>query len=168
MKKVFESIMFSGEGKPQWSSCCFPAMCKLSDGKILASFKAAPQKGPTNKGECALVCISEDLGKTWGEPFEMFAPPEVDGKKTTLRTLYFLEWEKGKLLAVANVVDATMEDLPYYNEETEGLKDTYILVSHSGDMGKSWSEFERVFVKTFGDVPLPLTGAPFLTNDGPL
>ena len=65
-----------------------------------------------------------------------------------------------------NAVDATMEELPYYNEETEGLKETYIMFSHSADGGETWDELKRIQVETFYDLPLPLTGAPFKTKDG--
>ena len=165
MKKTFESVVFSGAELPRYSSCTFPAMCKLSDGRLLASFKAAPQKGG-NKDNTVLMCVSGDNGRTWSEGSEPFTPPEINGKKTSFRTLYFIEWSAGHLLAVANAVDATMDELGYFNTETEGLKDTFILVYRSDDNGESWSEYDRIIPATFGDVPLPLTGCPFLCADG--
>ena len=166
MKIVEQGIIYSGAESPELSSCAFPSICQLHDGTILASFKGAEQKGPYNKTDRTVVCISKDNGKSWSQPIEMFEPPVVDGKPTTLRLIYFVEIASGHLLAVLNAVDATMEELPYYNEETEGLKDTYIMVSHSFDGGKSWDPLTRVQVESFYDLPLPLTGAPFLTQDG--
>lgn len=166
MKIIDRGIIYSGENNPALSSCAFPAVCRLSDGTLLASFKGGATKGPYNRDDHAMTCISTDGGKTWGQPFEQFVPPVVDGKPTTLRTLYYVEAEKGNLLAVCNAVDATMADLPYYNEVTEGLKDTYVMVSHSADGGKTWSDLTRVQVNSFYNMPLPLTGAPFLTADG--
>lgn len=166
MKILSHEILYSGKDNPLLSSCAFPSLCQLSDGTILASFKGGETKGPYNKSDRAMTAVSKDGGKTFGEPFEMFAPPVVNGKPSTLRTLYYAEVTPGHLLAVMSAVDATMEDLPYYNEETEGLKDTYILVSHSFDGAKTWSPLTRVQVQTFYDMPLPLTGAPFLTADG--
>ena len=113
-----------------------------------------------------MTCISNDGGKTWSDAIAFFKPPLVDGKSTTLRTIYFVEVAPDNLLAVANAVDGTMENMPYYNEETEGLKDTYIMVSHSADGGNTWDELKRVQVETFLDMPLPLTGSPILTKDG--
>ena len=166
MKILKQGTVYSGENTPALSSCAFPAICKIKNGTLLASFKGGKEKGPYNKTEKAMTCISADGGQTWGLPFEQFTPPTVDGKPTTLRTLYYVETDDSTLLAVFNAVDATMEDLPYYNEETEGLKDTYIMISRSSDGGKSWSPAERIQVKTFYDMPLPLTGAPFVTKDG--
>jgi len=168
MKIIDQGKIFSGENIPALSSCAFPAVCKTSSGTLFASFKGGETKGPYNKTEKVITCLSFDDGKNWSEAKELFTPPMVNGKPTTLRTLYYIEITDDNLLAVANAVDASpeMEQLPYYNEETEGLKDTYIMVSHSADKGKTWSDFSRVQVNTFYDMPLPLTGAPFLAKDG--
>ncbi len=166
MKILRQGIIYSGENTPRLSSCAFPGICQLHDGRIFASFKGAQTKGPYNKTDRVITCISQDNGVSWSGPLELFQPPVVDGKETTLRLLYYVEVAPGHLLAVMNGVDATMEDLPYYNEETEGLKDTCILVSHSLDGGKTWGELTRVQVQSFYDLPLPLTGAPFLCKDG--
>ena len=119
MKIIEQGILYSGAENPALSSCCFPAMCQLSDGAMLASFRGGAQKGPYNKSEQAMTCVSRDGGRTWSEPFAMFEPPMVNGKPTTLRVLYYAEIAPDNLLAVANAVDASMEDLPYYNEATK-------------------------------------------------
>lgn len=166
MKVLRHDIIYSGENSTCFSSCAFPAICQLHDGTILASFKGAETKGPYNKTDRAVVCISKDGGESFSAPIEFFTPPTVDGKPTTLRVIYFAEISPDNLLAVVNTVDATMEELPYYNEETEGLKDTYIMVSHSSDSGKTWTPLKRVQMNTFYNMPLPLTGAPIITADG--
>ena len=166
MRILKNGTIFSGEAKPFLSSCTFPSLCQLKNGTIFASFKGAKTKGPLNNTDRAITCISTDNGETWSDAIEFFQAPIVAGKPTTLRVVYFIEVDENNLLAVMNAVDATMEDLPYYNEETEGLKDTYIMVSHSSDGGKTWDELQRVQVETFYDLPLPLTGAPFITADG--
>ncbi len=166
MKIIKKGVIYSGENTPALSSCAFPSLLQLSNGTMFASFRGAETKGPYNTTERAMVCLSKDNGVTWSEPLELFKPPVVNGKPTTLRTIYFLEAAPDNLIAVLNAVDATMETLPYYNEETEGLKDTYIMIAHSADSGKTWSELQRIQVETFLDMPLPLTGMPILTKDG--
>ncbi|MBE7009883.1 MAG: exo-alpha-sialidase [Ruminococcaceae bacterium] len=166
MRITKHGIIYSGEHEPMLSSCAFPGICQLHDGTMMASFKGAETKGPYNKTDRAMFCISTDNGENWSEPRAFFEPPVVDGKPTTIRTGYFVEVTPGHVMAVINAVDATMEDLPYYNEETEGLKDTYIMVAHSLDGGANWSDLERIQVSTFYDMPLPLTGAPFVTKEG--
>ena len=166
MRILREGIAYSGKDTPKYSSCSFPSVCILSDGRLFASFKAAARKIPDNKTDHAIYCVSTDNAESWSDPIEPFEPPIVDGKPTTIRTLYFVEDTPDNLIAVINAVDATMEDLPYYNEETEGLKPAYILVSHSHDGGESWSELSRVQLDSYYDMPLPLTGAPFKAKDG--
>ena len=166
MQIVNQGIIFSGAETPPLSSCSFPSILQLSNGAIIASFKGAATKGLRNDTDHAMTCFSYDNGKTWTFPIDVFEPPIVDGKPTTLRTIYYVEPEPGHVLAVANAVDATLVDLPYYNEETEGLKDTYMMYAHSYDCGKTWTDLQRIQVQTFYDLPLPLTGAPFLTKDG--
>ena len=123
MRILRQGIAYSGENNPKYSSCSFPSICKLSDGTIFASFKAAERKIPDNKTDHAVVCISYDNAQTWSKPIELFDPPVVDGKQTTIRTMYFVEVTPGNILAVLNAVDSSLADLPYYNEETEGLKE---------------------------------------------
>ena len=166
MKIIERGIVYSGEKEPKLSSCSFVGMLETTNDKIFASFKGAKTKGPYNDTDCVILCSSIDNGKTWSEPWEPFVPPVVDGKPTTLRIIFLTEIEKGHLFAVVNAVDATMEDKTYYNNETEGLKDTYILFSHSFDDGKTWSELKKIESTIFSGMPLPLTGAPFVTKEG--
>lgn len=165
MKIIEHGIAYSGANRPEYSSCAFPGICVLQNGTIIASFKGGLVKG-RNSTDRAVTVFSYDNGKTWSEPTELFAPPVVDGKSTTLRTMYFCEVKEGDLLCVCNAVDATLGELPYYNDETEGLKETYILFSHSYDNGKTWDALKRMQVESFYNMPLPLTGAPIKTAEG--
>jgi len=166
MKITKRGIAYSGKNCPKLSSCTFVGITETKDGTIFASFKGAATKGPYNDTDHVIYCTSTDNGETWSDPIEPFLPPIVDGKPTTLRLIYLSEIEAGHLFAVVNAVDATMAELPYYNEETEGLKDTYILFSHSFDGGKTWEPLKKIESKMFMGLPLPLTGAPFVTKEG--
>lgn len=159
-------IVYSGEGEPSLSSCAFVGLSQLASGRIVATFKGAQTKGPYNATDKVILCTSDDGGESFSAPREPFMPPVVDGKPTTLRLIFMTEVEPGHLFAVVNAVDATMENLTYYNDKTEGLKDTYILCSHSFDDGESWSNLSMIESTLFPNMPLPLTGAPFVTPDG--
>ena len=166
MRITERGTVYSGKDTPKYSSCSFPSICKLSNGTLIASFRGAARKTPDNATDRGCTLFSYDKGKTWTDPVELFDPPVVDGKKTTLRTIYYCEVGKNDLLCVFNAVDATLEDLPYYNEKTEGLKETYIMFSHSHDNGKTWDKPKRIQVGKFYDCPLPLTGVPIITPSG--
>ena len=166
MKIIKRGIAYSGENNEALSSCSFVGILETERGKLITTFKAARTKGPYNDTDRTVMVMSEDGGKSWSDPIEPFAPPVVDGKTTTLRLIYITELEPDHLFAVVNAVDATMEKLPYYNEATEGLKDTYILCSHSLDGGKTWGDLKKVESQLFPNMPLPLTGVPFVTAEG--
>lgn len=166
MRILDQGLVFDGSRTPEISSCTFPAICKLRDGRLFASFKGSPLKGPTGEGQYGYTCISSDGGRTWTKPLKKFSEPVVEGNRTTIRTLYYLGLSGRKVLAVFNAVDATHVELPYYNEETEGLMATYIMVALSEDGGETFETPRRVDVETFKGEPLPLTGSPFLLEDG--
>ena len=158
--------VYDGSQNKDISSCTFPGLCELEDGSLLVSFKGSPKKVPYNTGECGYTCISGDGANTFSLPAKIFEPPVVNGKPTTIRTLYYLGLGGGSVLAVFNAVDASCEKLEYYNEQTEGLKDTYIMYALSMDNAKTFSQPVRFESSLFGDVPLPLTGPPCLLKDG--
>lgn len=165
--RIVESGVFDPTSfEPTLSSLTFPHIARAPDGRYIATFKGAPQKGPYNTGESVYMSISNDGGATYGTPHRLFDAPTIDGKPTTLRVGYFKDLGNGCMLAALNAVDATMPDLPYYNEETEGLKDTHIVVATSRDHGASWSDLTPIRVPTFDGLPLPLTGTPLSMGDG--
>ncbi|MBT3318501.1 MAG: exo-alpha-sialidase [Clostridia bacterium] len=166
MRIIERGVVFDGSDTPQISSCTFPSMCQPENGRILFSFKGSPQKGPYDTGENGYTCVSDDNGKTYSAPMKKYEPPIVDGKPTTIRTLYYMPMGGGRVLAVLNAIDASDDSLVFYNEETEGLKDTYIMFALSEDFGNTFSELKRIQVQSFIDTPIPLTGAPSLMNNG--
>lgn len=166
MKIIDRGIVFDGRNTPKISSCTFASLCELDNGRILFSFKGSPKKGPYNTDECGYTCISDDGGKMYGKPLRKFEPPVVDGKPTTIRIIYYLGLGKGKVLAVLNAIDASNDSLPFFNEDTEGLKDTCIMFAVSHDYGETFDELKRIQVQSFIDTPLSLTGAPSLLHDG--
>lgn len=166
MKIISRQIIYSGEHTPALSSCSFPSICQLDRQKIFASFKGAPTKAPFNKWDTSPTCISTDGGISFSQPVFFFDPPVVNGVPTTLRICYFTALGNGRVLAAVNAVDASMEGLPYFNKDTGGLKDTYILVALSEDNGLSFGNLQRIKTKNFADLPTPLTGAPVLLGNG--
>ena len=77
MRILSHDIIYSVWNTPELSSCAFPSVTTLSNGDIFASFKGGETKGPYNKTDRTVVCISHDGGKSFGEPVEFFEPPVV-------------------------------------------------------------------------------------------
>jgi len=62
-------------------------------------------------------------------------------------------------------VDYSQPDLPFFNEQTEGLLDSRIFLAESRDRGVTWSEPALVDTSPF-NVPTPITGPALVLPDG--
>jgi hypothetical protein len=148
--------IFTGRAGGPFSSATFPIPCVTRSGRWLCAFRGAPAKGAT-AGQHVLLTWSDDCGKTWKEPFAPFAPPAIDGRPGLFRFAGLTRLHGGRVLAALNWVDNSDPDAPYFNESTEGLLDTRVLLSESRDDGVTWSKPVLVDTAPF-NVPTPLTG----------
>lgn len=62
-------------------------------------------------------------------------------------------------------VDHSEPDLPFFNEETEGLLDSRVFLSASHDAGMTWSRPKLVDTSPF-QMPTPITGPPLRLGSG--
>ena len=166
MKVINTGIVFSGQKGTNQQSCTFPAICVLSCGRWLCSFRAAPMKTPL-EGQHVLITWSDDEGKSWSDPFAPFTPPEIDERSGLFRAAYFTSLGEQKVLAVLCWVDNSHPGLPFFNEETEGLLDTRIFLSWSENGGETWSKPQNVDTSPY-NVPTAITGPVLLFPDGEL
>ena len=159
-------VVFAGAPGGDCQSATFPQVCVTREERWLCAFRAAPQKA-SNAGQRVLLTHSDDCGASWGEPIEPFPPTPIDGRPGRIRIAALTALDNGQLLAVVNWVDDSNPSLPYFNEETEGLLDTRILLSFSADCGMTWSPL-RVIDTTPFNVPTPLTGPVLKLSAGDL
>ena len=159
-------VVFAGEAGGNRQSATFPVPCVTGDGRWLCAFRAAPAKGPL-RGQHVLLTASEDRGRTWREPITPFRAPVLDGRTGTLRTGAVTDLGKSHLIAALCWVDASDPEAPFFNNDTEGLLDTRILISTSSDGGASWSAPQVVETTPF-NVPTPTTGPILRLPDGTL
>lgn len=114
---------------------CFPWLCELPNGKLLA----AHQMGQAFESVDGTTCISEstDGGKTWSKPWKahdksMETVPLTDcGKITALLD--------GRLVMLGYQYYRHDPELPLGNPETGGLLDDEIYFAISDDQGRTWS-----------------------------
>jgi len=132
-----------------------PSVCVLPNGRWLCGFRAARRKTAVADQNVALVW-SDDEGATWTRPVTPFTAPAIDDKPGALGSMYLTHTGGGSVTAVIAWIDISDPDLPFFNEVTEGLLDTRILVSHSDDHGRTWSDLR--IVPTPFDQPTPITG----------
>jgi len=149
---------------PTRRSCAFPGICALPSGRWLCGFRAAPRKSEM-RGQQALLCWSDDEGRTWTEPIAPFTPPLIDGAPGLFRALYCTPLGGDNVLALVYWVDHSDPELPFFNEATEGLLASCLFLARSPDRGATWSDLELIDTTPY-DIPTPPTGPVLILADG--
>ncbi len=163
-----QTVVFDGKNSENICSATFTDVCVLPSGRILVSFRGGPTKTPTNKGENGYYCYSDDGGKTFTEPKAPFGKIEIDGNPNGhVRNLQLLSLGGDKIFGVASVVEEIGEDLPYFNDETEAIKNTQLYQFYSHDGGLTFTEPKRIYMKNiYVGKSCVLTSPPLLLKDG--
>ena len=168
MAKIVEQlVVFDGSGSKDMCSATFQDVCVLPSGRILVSWRGGPQKGPINRGENGYYCISDDGGKTWTQPKAPFGTLKIDGGEGRARGFQLLSLGDNKVFGVMSLVEEIGEDLPYFNEKTEAIKNTQLYTFFSEDGGETFSEPQRIAMKSkYQGLSCVLTSPPLLLKDG--
>ncbi|MBM3802805.1 MAG: exo-alpha-sialidase [Acidimicrobiia bacterium] len=143
----------------------YPTLTPLSNGRILATFRAGSSKDGDD--ENSELFESPDGGRTWEQiPFQ--GPRIVNGVRGTSRLCHITEIEPGHLLAAVMWVDRqSFPDKPLFNPQTEGCLPMVILLADSHDYGRTWSPW-RVIPMPEEIGPASLTDAIMKLKDGTL
>lgn len=168
MAKIAEQlVVFDGSSSKDMCSATFQDVCVLPSGRILVSWRGGPQKGPINRGENGYYCISDDGGKTWTQPKAPFGTLKIDGGEGHARGFQLLSLGDNKVFGVMSLVEEIGEDLPYFNEKTEAIKNTQLYTFFSEDGGETFSEPQRIVMKSkYRGLSCVLTSPPLLLKDG--
>jgi len=148
--------MSRGEAGTARANLTFPNFVTLSNGDLLANWRAGSTKDCDDEG--LEFSRSRDGGESWSEPFRPVEAPRVNGVGGTLKIGYLTETSPGRLMGVFHWVDReTYPGQGLFNADTEGCLPTRMLLAESDDSGHSWSAFR--------EVPMPeVIGPPSLTN----
>ena len=168
MAKIEQQIIvFDGSTTKDICSATFQDVCVLPSGRILVSFRGGPQKGPINKGENGYYCISDDGGKTWTEAKAPFGTLKIDGGEGRARGFQLLALGGNQVFGVMSLVEEIGEELPYFNEKTEAIKNTQLYTFFSDDGGETFSQPQRIEMKSkYRGLSCVLTSPPLLLKDG--
>ena len=150
------------------SSQTFPWVTQTPSGRILVMFRGGPWKGPTNEGENGWYCYSDDGGETFTAPEAPYQAVDMGGGRTGyVRSFQMLPLGGKKIFLVATVVTGSDRSLPYFNETTEGLKDSRLMTAFSMDDGTTFGPLrELMMTAQFAGQSTVLTGPPLLLADG--
>lgn len=165
MEIVDRGTICAGRKDSPRSSLAFPGICVLPGGRWLCTYRAARIKEGST--EATLLTWSDDSGKTWREPARPWPAPGVGGRIGSDHCGYCTALDEKQVLAVVCWVDRSEPDLPFFNEDTEGLLDCRIMLSESPDAGETWSEPGFVDAAPFYG-PVPITGPVFSLANGDL
>jgi hypothetical protein len=108
---------------------------------------------------------SDDEGKSWSPSIEPFVAPSLAGKAGRIRAGQPTSLGAQRVVTVLYWVDASDPNLPFFNEQTQGLLDSKIMLSFSEDNGETWSSPRLVDTSPFRQ-PTPMTGPILLLPDG--
>lgn len=165
MKVIDRGVVCRGVDDSDAQSCTFPAICVLPNGRWLCTFRAAPRKNTSTQK--TMLTWSDDQGKTWSTPTAPWQAIDVDGRVGRCHSGYLSGLGGQELIAAIRWVDCSDPQLPFFNEQTEGLLDTRTILSRSLDAGETWSKLWVMDRSPF-DVPVPLTGPILQLPDGEL
>ena len=103
MKITEQGLVNRGEPGTRSAVLTFPAFVRLSDGPLLATWRA----GSTKDGEDERIELSRsrDLGATWEPPWTPFQAPRVQGRGGSLKICYLTEVAPARLVAAFMWVD---------------------------------------------------------------
>lgn len=167
MRIISQKTIFDGS-ESALSSQTFPWVCESPSGRIFVMFRGGPYKGPTNTAENGWYLWSDDGGKTFTLPRAPYGEVTLgDGTKGWLRSFQLLPLGGKRIFLVGTLVAFEDRSLPYYNEETEGLKDSRLVASFSDDDGVSFGPLSEIpMTAQFAGLSTVLTGPPLLLSDG--
>lgn len=166
MNLVSRGTVFHTEPGTDRQSCAFPQVAILPDGRWIVTCRAACTKGG-KEGQHVLLSFSDDEGKTWSPPTSPFVAPAINGKPGQFRVCAVTPLGGVNVLASLYWVDNSDPSLPFFNEKTEGLLDSRIMFSKSGDSGITWTKPMLMDTSPF-NIPTPITGPVLLMPDGEL
>ena len=167
MRITQQKYLLHAAGTPI-SSQTFPWVTETPSGRILVMFRGGPYKGPANAGENGWYCYSDDGGDTFTAPAAPFQRiPLSGGGAGFIRSFQLLPLGGKDVLMAASVVTDRDRELPYYNEATEGLKDSRLMTALSRDDGTSFGPLGEIpMTAQFSGLCSVLTGPPLLLSDG--
>ena len=145
-------IVANGKGAGNYAA--FPDVCRLNDGRLMCVFYASyhhiglPKPEWPNGGRVA-YCVSSDEGFSWSKPEVLFDGPDDD------RDPSIVQLKNGRLICnffqLRRNADRSLPCADPYQEPYTPLG-TWIVTSD--DVGKTWSEPQRVAPDYFVSSPV--------------
>jgi len=162
LKVVQRGLVFSHDDPDSVQRvACYPSLARLSDGRILCTFRVGQTKsGPD---ENIRIAQSEDEGQSW-QLLPFVPDTTLNEMPGSLSLGHLVETSPGHLLLVASWINRADPTLPISHPETGGCLELRLVKSHSSDGGNSWSAIEEISNVPF---PQPEVSGPIITLSTP-
>ncbi|HVF09793.1 MAG TPA: sialidase family protein, partial [Abditibacteriaceae bacterium] len=134
MKTIKEGVIFADDD-PQSSTrvACFPSLARLSDGRILCTFRVGSTKESAD--ETVRIAESADEGRTW--QLTSFQPAtDLNGVPGSLRFGHLIETKSNYLLLATTWVNREDPTLPVAHPETGGCLELELVIFRSTNGGQ--------------------------------
>src|SRR5262245_1440167 len=156
MRVVSEGVIVRSRPRTDATSCCFPSICVMPNGRWLAGFRLGPAKA--SRTQRAFISWSDDEGATWSDAIQPMPSANFAGRDGTWRAIAMTPLENGNLLAALCWEDYSDPLVPLFNQKTEGIVDMKTYVAISSDRGQTFSKPTLVDCGPYRTVPTPFTG----------
>jgi len=143
MRLAASGILSRADRDGMRANLTFATVTPLDDGSLLATLRAGPEKDSAE--EVIELYRSWDNGHTWFGPETPFVPPQLEGKRGTLKLCYLTPLGGSRLLAASMWIDRTSyPGAPLFNAETEGCLPMSIFLAETPDNGRTWTPWRHV------------------------
>jgi hypothetical protein len=164
MRLAAHGTVYQPEAGSPRASAFFATCTATPGGRWVVGLRVAPRKSDTYPQQVALTW-SDDQGASWSPLATPFTAPAWQGQPGDFRALCPQACGADHLVASLYWVDASEPRRPFFNEQTEGLLPSRIMLSESHDAGASWTTPRWVDTGPF-TLPTPITGPPLRLADG--
>jgi hypothetical protein len=165
MRIVERTVVHEAEPGGPRAVAAFPTATVLADGTLIATYSVGSGK---DTDDISLeLRRSTNGGRTWSDPARPFSNA-LDGINGSVKVGYITRLDGDALILVALWIDReAYPGAPLFDPETEGCLPMRVVLSDSGDGGRTWSAWRGI--DTPDDVGPPSLTSPLLRlRDGRL
>lgn len=164
MKTISRTKVSAWQDQGKYTSQTFPGIAVTPAGRIIVTWRGAVCKNEA-EDQRVFYAVSDDNGKSWSKPFDVFAPPAIDGRPGVFRMA--APWvHNGRIYMQLCHVDSSVPGRPFFDDETSSLLDCKIFLAESDDDGESWSVPRQLDTAPFAHLANPATGPVQFFSDG--
>lgn len=143
MNVIDSGVLASGDHGTTRAILTFGHVIALQSGTLLATCRAGSTKD--SEDETIELYRSDNLGRSWSQPWQPFGETRLEGKLGTHKLCYLTELRPGRLLAAIMWVDrSSYPGQPLFNAQTEGCLPMEILLAESQDEGLTWNTPRKI------------------------